>query len=187
MNRKIVSIGLLSLVLAACGSSAAANSSSTANSSKSATSTVPSNQSKSGSGTELSSTTSKYGDILSSPSGRVYYMFVPDSATNSTCYSSCAPVWPAVTTTNGNVTTAKGVSKSLVTIISRTDGTKQIVYNGHPLYTFTGDNSAGMTSGEGVNSYGGYWYVLNVKGKVVKAPISSNASSSNTTAPASPY
>jgi hypothetical protein len=37
-------------------------------------------------------------------------------------------------------------------VISDANG-MQVTYNGHPLYTFASDTSAGMTSGEGVNNF----------------------------------
>ncbi len=60
-----------------------------------------------------------------------------------------------------------GVKQSLLSTIKRADGTKQITYNGHPLYYFAGDTSAGDANGEGSKAFGAEWYVVNASGKKV--------------------
>jgi hypothetical protein len=44
-----------------------------------------------------------------------------------------------------------------------------VTYNGHPLYLFSGDSSAGQTSGQGVSAFGGLWYVLSPAGNQITA------------------
>jgi predicted lipoprotein with Yx(FWY)xxD motif len=44
---------------------------------------------------------------------------------------------------------------------------KQVTYNGHPLYTFTGDTKPGQTNGQGLNQFGALWFVVNAQGKEV--------------------
>lgn len=172
MNKNALSLAVVAVGLAACGSSAAPTGKS---------STVPTSQTTHNVNSSLSSVSSKYGNILASSSGFVYYMFALDSPQKSACDSSCASVWPAVTSTTANVTVSGGVNKAMVTEITRTDGSKQIVYNGHPLYTYSGDSGPKLTNGEGVNSYGGYWYVINTAGNVVKTPISGSGGSTAST------
>ncbi len=47
------------------------------------------------------------------------------------------------------------------------DGTKQVVYNGHPLYLYAGDQKAGQENGQGVDAYGALWYVVSPAGQAV--------------------
>jgi hypothetical protein len=43
---------------------------------------------------------------------------------------------------------------------ARSDGKPQVTYHGHPLYFFSGDQNPGDANGQGVNTFGGLWYVL---------------------------
>jgi predicted lipoprotein with Yx(FWY)xxD motif len=46
--------------------------------------------------------------------------------------------------------------------IKRTDGTEQLTYNGHPLYTYIGDSAPGQASGNNLNLNGGLWLEIRV-------------------------
>src|SRR5690349_10840959 len=46
----------------------------------------------------------------------------------------------------------------------RKDGTRQLTYAGHPLYTFSGDRSAEV-NGNGVTAFGGRWYAIRPNGQ----------------------
>ncbi len=158
------------LFLAACGSASASGSSATttaaaAQSSQSAGSTA-------GTGSLDLVTTSKYGKVLGSSTGSVYYMFSPDTKTTSACSGGCVAAWPPVAATSA---TGSGVQSGLLGFITRTDGTKQLSYNGHPLYTFAGDTVSGATNGEGLKAFGGSWYLLNSAGVEVKASITGSS------------
>jgi predicted lipoprotein with Yx(FWY)xxD motif len=52
------------------------------------------------------------------------------------------------------------VNAALLSTTSRTDGTTQLTYNGHPLYYYDDDKGPGTTKGQGETSYGANWYVL---------------------------
>ena len=60
-----------------------------------------------------------------------------------------------------------GVSQSLLGTITRQNGTKQVTYNGHPLYYFIADSGPGMASGEGIDAFGARWEVVNAAGMAV--------------------
>jgi predicted lipoprotein with Yx(FWY)xxD motif len=42
--------------------------------------------------------------------------------------------------------------------IRRTDGSEQLTYNGHPLYTYIGDTAPGQAGGNNLNLNGGLWH-----------------------------
>jgi hypothetical protein len=67
---------------------------------------------------------------------------------------------------------------------ARSDGKPQVIYNGHPLYTYSGDNKAGNTNGQGVNAFGGLWYVLSPKGnEITSTPSTSGGSGGSSGSP----
>jgi len=96
----------------------------------------------------------------------VLYWFVPDTSTASKCTGSCATYWPPVT---GPATAGSGVNGTLGTI-TRSDGTTQATYDGHPLYTYAGDTAAGQAKGNGLNASGGVWWEMEVSG-ATPAPV----------------
>jgi predicted lipoprotein with Yx(FWY)xxD motif len=166
----LADLGAMGLVLAACSSSSSPQSSGT-------TSTSPG---AAGGGGAMVSTaqSAHYGTVLVSSSGRTLYMLTADSASASSCGSSCAPIWPPLTTTGAPVA-GSGVQASLLGTVTRSDGSKQVTYGGHPLYMFSGDSAAGQVNGEGITSFGGTWYALDASGQPVKAMVSSTTSTTH--------
>ena len=98
--------------------------------------------------------------VLVDSQGMVVYWFVPDTSSKSNCSGSCATYWPPV---KGPLTAGSGVTGTLATI-TRSDGSTQATYDGHPLYTYIGDKSAGQNSGNGKNLSGGLWWEMTVSG-----------------------
>jgi predicted lipoprotein with Yx(FWY)xxD motif len=97
------------------------------------------------------------------------YWFVPDTSTKSNCNGSCSSIWLPV---KGPATAGTGVTGTLGTI-TRSDGTTQATYNGHPLYSYTGDTAPGQNSGNGITASGGLWHETTASG----APAPSQSSS----------
>jgi predicted lipoprotein with Yx(FWY)xxD motif len=93
-------------------------------------------------------------NLLTNAKGLTLYSFAPDTSTKSVCYGSCAAYWPPVT---GTPSAGSGVTGNLGTI-TRTDGTKQATYDGHPLYTYIGDSAPGTATGNNLNLNGGLWH-----------------------------
>jgi predicted lipoprotein with Yx(FWY)xxD motif len=115
-------------------------------------------------GTSVGTHKTKLGSVLATSSGHVLYLF-----TGRACSGSCAKTWKPVAARGVISAAAKsGVSQSLLGTTRRSDGTIQVVYRHHPLYTNVADTKAGDMHGEGANEFGGRWYAVNTKGNSVK-------------------
>ena len=108
------------------------------------------------------------GAYLTDSAGKSLYLFAADSMNMSTCSGACATVWPPLTVPSGQVAAAgTGVTGSLLSTITRADGTTQVTYNGLPLYYYSGDTSTGNTNGEGISSFGALWFLVTPAGASV--------------------
>jgi len=96
--------------------------------------------------------------VLTNAQGFTLYWFAPDTASKSACYGTCTAYWPPAT---GTPSKDAGIPGTLATI-RRSDGTTQITYNGHPLYTYVLDTGPGQTSGNDRNLNGGLWHEMTV-------------------------
>jgi predicted lipoprotein with Yx(FWY)xxD motif len=125
------------------------------------------------------------GAFLTNSSGRAVYLWAADGMNKSTCSGACAGAWPPVTT-KGHVTAANGAKAADLGTITRSDGSKQVTYLGHPLYYFAGDSGSGQTNGQGSNGFGAKWWLVAPAGtKITAADSAAGAGSSSSTAPAS--
>ena len=159
---------LAGMVLVAAASLAAAcGSSSSGSGGTSGTSSSPAS-----SGSALKTTQINGVTVLTNAKGLTLYWFVPDTSTKSNCNGSCAQIWPPVT---GPATAGAGVTGKLGTI-TRSDGSTQATYDGHPLYTYTADTAPGQANGNGINASGGVWHEVTASGAA--APASSPSASS---------
>src|SRR5215472_5331695 len=111
--------------------------------------------------------------VLTNAKGFTLYWFAPDTSTKSKCYGSCATYWPPV---KGPATAGAGVTGKLGTI-TRSGGSMQATYNGHPLYTYVADGAPGQAKGNGLNLSGGVWHEVTVAGAAAPAASSSPSSS----------
>ena len=108
--------------------------------------------------------------VLTNSKGFTLYSFAPDTSTTSKCNGTCAQNWPPVT---GPVT-GSGVTGTFGTI-TRSDGSTQATFDGHPLYTFTGDTAPGQAKGNGLNAAGGLWHEITTSGTASAGGASSGA------------
>lgn len=107
-----------------------------------------------------------YGKTLVNTEKMTLYVFDKDTRNKSACTGACAKAWPPLLDTKAP-TAGRGVNAKLLRTTTRSDGKKQVTYNGHPLYLFDEDQKAGDTKGQGVDAFGAKWYVINAKGKQV--------------------
>jgi predicted lipoprotein with Yx(FWY)xxD motif len=186
-KRSLTAIGavaVVGLIAAVCGSSAPSASSSPTTIAQSpagapAATTKAGGTSKSVVNAEANTTIGR--TILVNTSGMTLYTLASDSSGTSTCSAGCTSVWPPVTVASG--VSAKGGTgtSGVLATITRSDGSLQVTYNGMPLYTFSGDNSAGSTSGSGLKDSFGRWSVVKIGSKtttpVAKTPTTTKAPS----------
>jgi predicted lipoprotein with Yx(FWY)xxD motif len=111
--------------------------------------------------------TSSLGTFLVDGNGRALYLWDADHGSKSTCAGACAQAWPPVTTT-ATPKASGAVKASLLGTTKRADGSREITYAGHPLYTFAGDTQAGQTTGQGSNGFGAPWWVVTPAGKALQ-------------------
>lgn len=108
---------------------------------------------------------SSRGRILADAGGRTVYVFMNDTEGTSICYDACEQRWPPLVVT-GEPQAGEGVQADLLTTSARRDGSTQVVYNGHPLYNYSGDSAPGDTNGQG---FGDVWFVVSPEGEPVRS------------------
>jgi predicted lipoprotein with Yx(FWY)xxD motif len=110
----------------------------------------------------------KLGKIVVDGPARTLYLFEKDKNGKSSCSGACAKAWPPLLT-KGKPKAGTGAQASRLGTTRRSDGTTQVTYGGHPLYTFAPDkNKPGSTQGQGVDGFGAEWYVVGPNGKAVE-------------------
>lgn len=182
MNRRTYAFALLALlavVIAGCGGGSSSTSTSesesgakeSASSESSAGSRYGGSESKSassessgGSAAVISLGHTKVGMVLVDSNGMTLYDFHKDKGTTSSCYGPCAEGWPPVLS-EGEPTVGNGASASKLGTTERKDGTTQVTYAGHPLYTFVEDKKPGEANGNDVKAFGASWYALKGNGE----------------------
>lgn len=165
------------LLAAACSSGSSSSTAASAPSSSPAaaggsSSAAAGGSSASGGATTITTASAAGGTILTDGSGHAVYLFAKDTGSTSTCSGACAGAWPAVTTAGSAIAAGSAKASDLGTI-TRSDGTKQVTYDGHPLYYFAGDSGPGMATGQGINNFGAKWWLVAPTGDDVTASVSS--------------
>jgi predicted lipoprotein with Yx(FWY)xxD motif len=167
-------LAALALAVSACGSSS--SSSAASGSTPAAAGSSAASSPAAAGGTALAARTIGSQQVVTNSAGMTLYWFVPDTSTTSKCTGSCATFWPPV---KGPATAGSGVTGTLATI-TRSDGTMQATYDGHPLYTYVGDKAPGQATGNGLNISGGVWHEMTVSGATPAAGAGASASPSKT-------
>jgi predicted lipoprotein with Yx(FWY)xxD motif len=162
------------LAAAACSSSGSSRGSTS-------TSSPAAGSGSSASSTVITTKTSSGGSFLTNGAGRAIYLFMADSSGKSACSGACAAAWPPVIAT-AQPTAAGGAQASDLSTITRSDGTKQVTYDGHPLYYFQGDTGPGTDKGQGLDNFGAKWWLVAPTGSSITSAVTISGSAS---APAS--
>ncbi len=163
----------LAALIAACGSSSTTTGS--GSSSSSTTSSTPTSSSSYsngyGSSTTPTATAAASGSVviktatitvkgqsmtvLTNAAGFTLYYFKPDTPTKAVCTGSCAQKWPPLLVTGSATPTSAATLPGKLTVVNSANG-NQVQYNGHFLYTYSGDTTAGEANGQGLV---GVWFV----------------------------
>jgi predicted lipoprotein with Yx(FWY)xxD motif len=170
------------LLAAACSSAsgAAAGSPPAAGSSAGATGSSAGAQAA---GTSITTHAGSTGAFLTNGAGRAVYLWVRDGKNMSACSGACAGAWPPVQAT-GKLTAAGGAKAGDLGTITRSDGTRQVTYDGHPLYYFSGDPGPAQTSGQGNDGFGAKWWLVAPSGAAITS--ADTAAAANAPAPSMP-
>ena len=108
------------------------------------------------------------GKIIVNGSGRTLYLFEKDKRGKSACSGACASYWPPLIT-HGKPMAAGGAKRALLGTIKRSNGSRQVTYAGHPVYTYLLDTRRGQTKGEGSTLFGAGWDALSPGGKKIES------------------
>ena len=163
-SKLVAALFATAAIVAACSNSGGGASSapSVAAPSASASEAPASASAPAAAGAEIKLADSSLGQIIVDAEGKTLYMFTPDETGTPTCYDQCATAWPPLT---GEATAGAGLDASKITVVDRTDGSKQVKYGNWPLYYFANDAAAGDVNGQGLNDK---WYVVGADGKPIK-------------------
>ncbi len=157
LKRMVLGISLLLMALAvvACGSSTSTSSSSSTTPTKAPSSPTASPSSSVLIKTAVVTVNGKSTTILTNAQGKTLYYSKSDTATKVACTGACAKIWPPLLFTGTGLPTSATPLQGKLSVVTDANG-KQVLYNGHPLYTYSLDTAAGQTHGEGVK---GVWFV----------------------------
>jgi predicted lipoprotein with Yx(FWY)xxD motif len=181
----IAALAISAMVVAGCGSASSSTSSPAAAAPAATSSTSASTQSSGSSGSSEASGpeavgTSKgsVGTYLTADEGRSVYLWVADSGGKSACSGTCARYWPPVET-KGKPKAEDGVNAALLGTVTRSDGSEQVTYKGHPLYYYLLDKSKGQTTGQGNDGFGAKWWLVAPSGEAITGGASSAGTSTS--------
>ena len=149
-------VPLVALLVAGCGG----------NDGGDATASVPPPKTPTGRSATVGVATTRLGKTLVDSHGRTLYLFKKDAGTKSTCVGACATAWPPLRV-DGMRTVGAGATASLLGTTPRSDGKPQVTYNGHPLYLYQGDSTAGDTNGQAISAFGAPWFALSPDGREI--------------------
>ena len=103
------------------------------------------------------------GEVLVDSEGHTLYAF-----SGTSCAGACAKAWPPLLDETGEPQPSNGTAASRLGTTTRPDGTTQVPYADHPLYSFAGDKQPGEANGNGQSAFGGSWTALKGNGTPVQ-------------------
>jgi predicted lipoprotein with Yx(FWY)xxD motif len=179
----LLAVAISAIVIAGCGSasSSTSNTAQAAQPAAAASTTTSSTTGGAGSGSETVGTAKgSAGTYLTADEGRAVYLWAADTGDKSSCSGACAKAWPPVET-KGMPKAENGVTASDLGTITRSDGSEQVTYKGHPLYYFVADKSKGAIKGQGSDSFGAKWWLVAPSGDAITTGGSSASTSGSST------
>ena len=111
------------------------------------------------------------GEFIVDGEGMSLYLFEADEqgAMSSACSGECAGVWPPLLSEGEPQAGDPAVDASLISTFEREDGSRQVAYNGWPLYYYAPDEAPGDTLGHDIEGFGGAWYLVTPEGTQLEA------------------
>lgn len=102
----------------------------------------------------------RYGSVLVSPEGASLYLLSSEGHGRIVCTGACLSIWPPLLVAAGTRPAGAGPLGGRLGAVRGPNGAREVTYNGYPLYRYAGDGRPGETSGEGIASFGGTWYLV---------------------------
>jgi predicted lipoprotein with Yx(FWY)xxD motif len=172
----IALVAFAAAAIAGCGSSDKTSTSTTAAGSGATQTTTASTSGV----TVATKNNDSLGTILSAgKKNTTVYLFEADKNGKSACDADCQAVWPPVT---GKASVGPDAKSSELGTIKLSGGKEQVTYAGHPLYWYVKDTDSEDAYGQGIDSFGAEWYVLNAAGAKVEKGEKSESSSDDSAA-----
>ncbi len=109
-------------------------------------------------GIKVKTADSQFGSVLFSGSDRAIYYFDKEGGKTPECYGACAQAWPPVLT-KGKPKARGAVKQGLLGTVKRSNGKKQVTYDGHPLYFYVSDPK-GVVECHNIFEFGGLWLAV---------------------------
>ena len=128
------------------------------------TETAASESGDSGAAVVSATAVADLGKLIVDSQGMTLYDFHKDKGGMSSCYGACAKAWPPLLS-DGEPQAGEGAMAAKLGTVKRSDGTTQVTYAGHPLYTFVEDKKPGEANGNDVDAFGAEWYALQSSGE----------------------
>jgi predicted lipoprotein with Yx(FWY)xxD motif len=96
--------------------------------------------------------------VLTDAKGMILYYKNDDPRPKSSCTGACAKDWPPVVANGMDMITSSMTLPHKLTVYMTGNG-NQVLYDGHPLYTYAADMAPGQFTGRGQDNV---WYLVGV-------------------------
>jgi predicted lipoprotein with Yx(FWY)xxD motif len=129
-----------------------------------------------------------FGEIVTNAHGLSLYGLSNEFGGKLACTGECLKFWPPVLVSKSTTKVSLGAGVAgQIGFVARSATTKQVTFDGYPLYTFVKDSGAGQTHGEGVAAFGGTWGLLRASSLILPTkPAGASSGTTTTTTAASP-
>lgn len=108
------------------------------------------------------------GRVLTDAAGKTVYVLTRPGKKNVPCTdaSGCTAVWPDLPLPEGTSFATAGAEVNASLLGTTTIGNETYpTYNGYLLYEYASDTGPRQANGQGIQSFGGTWYVMNPSGQ----------------------